>query len=161
LRKATSGMMQGLAYLHEHKPCVVHRDIKGANLLVDLNFHVKLADFGCSKRSFVSQSFTTIGSVPWMAPEVIQQQTGYGRKADIWSAGCTVIEMATAEKPWGNGAFDNMVAAMMRIGLTDAMPPFPKSVHTVVHSFIQACVQREPESRPQAIDLLDHEFFTG
>lgn len=161
LRKATSGMLEGLAYLHEHKPCVVHRDIKGANLLVDLNFNVKLADFGCSKRALVSQSFTTIGSVPWMAPEVIQQQTGYGRKADVWSAGCTVLEMATAEKPWGNGAFDNMMAAMMRIGLTDAMPPIPESTPAELRKFISDCVQRDPESRPQAAELLEHEFLQG
>jgi len=161
LRSATSDLLQGLTYLHEHKPCVVHRDIKGANLLVGLDFHVKLADFGCSKCSMVSHSFTTVGSVPWMAPEVIQQQAGYGRKADIWSVGCTVIEMATAEKPWGDGAFDNMVAAMMRIGLTDALPPIPESAPAACRDLVAACVQRQPESRPQAAELLDHDFLRG
>jgi len=161
LRRASSGMLEGLAYLHEHKPCVVHRDIKGANLLVDLHFNVKLADFGCSKSALVSQSFTTIGSVPWMAPEVIQQQMGYGRKADIWSAGCTIIEMATAEKPWGNGAFDNMMAAMMRIGMTEATPPIPESAPPPLQDLIRACVQRDPELRPQAAELLEHNFLRG
>jgi mitogen-activated protein kinase kinase kinase len=61
----------------------VHRDIKGANVLVDLNFCVRLADFGCSKRDDMTASYTTVGSIPWMAPEVIQREGGHGRKADI------------------------------------------------------------------------------
>lgn len=73
LTRSTTGVLQGLNYLHTRNPPVVHRDIKGANILVDTNFTVKLSDFGCSKRSNVTTSFTTIGSIPWMAPEVIQQ----------------------------------------------------------------------------------------
>merc|ERR1719188_1507119 len=116
-------MLKGLDYLHTRRPPVVHRDIKCANILVDLNFSVKLADFGCSRQQDVTTSFTTIGSIPWMAPEVIQQHDGYGRKADIWSLGCTVIEMFTAEKPWGNAFFDNIMYAMSHIGLSEALPP--------------------------------------
>merc|ERR1712137_1117989 len=91
LRDATSGLVEGLNYLHSQNPPVIHRDIKGANILVDLDFCVKLSDFGCSKRNNVTKSFTTTGSIPWMAPEVIQQQDGFGRKADIWSLGCSMM----------------------------------------------------------------------
>ena len=82
-------IIDGLAYLHKQK--VIHRDIKAANLLVDSEGTVKLADFGCSKRLESSYSHNDLlmslkGSIPWMAPEVIKQ-SGHGRKADIWSVG--------------------------------------------------------------------------
>merc|ERR1712203_1178810 len=84
-------LLEGLEYLHTREPMVLHRDIKGANILVGLDCKVKLADFGCSKRIADTLAFTIRGSIPWMAPEVIIR-TGYGKKADIWSLGCVVIE---------------------------------------------------------------------
>lgn len=102
-------MILGLEYLHKHG--VIHRDIKGANVLVDNNGVCKLADFGSSKKlnEFLQKEDfrTLIGTVNWMAPEVILM-TGHGRFneikiirfADIWSIGCTIIEMATAKPPW-------------------------------------------------------------
>lgn len=159
LRLASKGLLEGLDYLHTRSPPVVHRDIKAANVLVDLNCCVKLADFGCSKRSNVTTSFTTLGSIPWMAPEVIQQQDGYGRKADIWSMGCTLIETATAEKPWGNNTFDNVMYALRHIGLSDATPPIPEVLSEEGRDLISSCVQRKPEDRPWAGDLLDHPFL--
>jgi len=159
LRLSTKGLLEGLDYLHTQSPPVVHRDIKAANVLVDLNFCVKLADFGCSKRSNVTTSFTTLGSIPWMAPEVIQQKDGYGRKADLWSLGCTFIEMATAEKPWGNNTFDNVMYALRHIGLSDATPPIPEALSEECKDLISLCVQRSPEDRPWAGELLRHPFL--
>ncbi|CAE7571119.1 mkkA, partial [Symbiodinium sp. CCMP2456] len=132
------GVLAGLDYLHTRNPPVVHRDIKGANILVDLNFNVKLSDFGCSKREDLTKSFTTIGSIPWMAPEVISQQQGHGRKADIWSMGCAVLEMATAEKPWGNDAFDNVMYALRHISMTDAIPPIPDTLGEAGEAFVRS-----------------------
>ncbi|CAE8624935.1 unnamed protein product [Polarella glacialis] len=80
-------LVKGLDYLHSRDPPVLHRDIKGANILVGLDRGVQLTDFGCSKRSGATAIHTLRGSVPWMAPEVMRQ-SGYGRKADIWSLGC-------------------------------------------------------------------------
>lgn len=82
-----------------HSKGIVHRDIKGANILVSDAGVAKLADFGCSKQlagmctGSIEESMKAIrGSVPWMAPEVIKQ-SGHGRPSDIWSFGATVIEM--------------------------------------------------------------------
>jgi mitogen-activated protein kinase kinase kinase len=106
-------ILKGLNYLH-HKD-IVHRDIKGANVLVDNKGGVKITDFGISKKleenimiqgSPQSQQTNTAahrpslqGSIYWMAPEVVKQ-THYTRKADIWSLGCMVVEMFTGDHPF-------------------------------------------------------------
>jgi len=161
LASSTQQLLDGLQYLHTRSVPVSHRDIKGANILVDLSFCVKLADFGCSKRSSNTKSFTTVGSIPWMAPEVISQQDGYGRKADVWSLGCTVIEMATAEKPWGKNTFDNIMFAMRHIGLSNNTPPVPETVSGACQDFIEKCTRRQPDDRPWTEELLQHPFVSG
>jgi len=155
LQKATRGLLKGLNYLHTHNPPVVHRDLKGANVLVDLHFCMKLADFGCSKRDLSTMSLTTVGSLPWVAPEVLQQEGGHGRKADIWSLGCVVVEMATAEDPWGKGAFDNFMQAVNVVMRSDRTPPVPEGLPAAGVEFLGRCLRRAPEERPWASDLLD------
>merc|ERR1719195_557895 len=140
-------MLRGLNFLHTRDPPVLHRDIKGANILVGLDRMVKLSDFGCSKRSAGTMIQTLRGSVPWMAPEVMRQAE-YGRKADIWSLGCVLIEMSTAAAPWGH--FDNQLAAMVRIAMSDETPPVPKHLSQVCRSAIALCTRRAPEERPSA-----------
>jgi len=157
---AMSGLLEGLEYLHTRSPPVVHRDIKSANVLAGQDFVLKLADFGCSKRDDTTQSFTTTGSVLWMAPEVIRGlKGGHGRKADIWSLGCVFIEMATAEKPWGNNAFDNILQAMKHIEGSDESPPIPDTLSSVTRDVISQCLRRDASERPRATDLLAHALF--
>lgn len=160
LQKSACGVLQGLDYLHSLQPPVVHRDIKCSNILVDLGFVVKLADFGCSKCCAVTKSFTTMGSIPWMAPEVIRLVDGYGRKADVWSFGCAVIEMATGEKPWGNNVFDNVMYALRHIGMSGESPAVPAFLPDVAQELIRSCTRICPDERPGASELLQHEFFT-
>mmetsp|Transcript_63203 Transcript_63203/g.102400 ORF Transcript_63203/g.102400 Transcript_63203/m.102400 type:complete len:493 (-) Transcript_63203:118-1596(-) len=159
LTSTALGMIQGLDHLHTRSPPVIHRDIKCANVLVDAQFCIKLADFGCSKKCDVSTTFTTIGSIPWMAPEVIHQKHGYGRKADIWSLGCTIIELATAEMPWGKGAFDNPMFALSRIGMSEDTPAVPDSMPAALQDLTHTCVQRSEADRPSSSQLMRHEVF--
>ncbi len=96
IRVYAKQILHGLDYLHRQK--IMHRDIKGANILVDNHGVIKLADFGASKKiedlATIGGSRSIRGTPNYMAPEVIRQ-LGHGRAADIWSLGCVVIEMAT------------------------------------------------------------------
>mmetsp|Transcript_70539 Transcript_70539/g.178546 ORF Transcript_70539/g.178546 Transcript_70539/m.178546 type:complete len:617 (+) Transcript_70539:63-1913(+) len=148
-------LLNGLEYLHTQNPYVVHRDIKGANVLLGVDATVKLADFGCSKREKETRSLTIGGSIPWMAPEVIAHAR-YGRAGDIWSFGCLMIEMATAEPPWGE--FDNLMAAMIKIGMSKEMPYMPEASSTIYRAFVRRCLNRDPGRRLSATELLNERF---
>ena len=154
-----------MIYLHENK--VVHKDIKGANILVDGDGTVKLADFGCSSQfektlsnfnTFLANSLQ--GSIPWMAPEVVKE-TGYGRRSDIWSFGCTILEMATGKLPWSHYQFDDPVAILMKIALSEEIPLIPDTLSEDLKSFLSLCLQRDPTKRPHAQDLIIHPFLTN
>lgn len=118
VRKYTRQILEGLAYLHENS--IVHRDIKGANVLANAEGNIKLADFGASKRLKSLRTMTALKSVHgtpyWMAPEVINGK-GYGRSSDLWSLGCTVIEMLTGRPPL---AELEPMAALFKIGQAKA-----------------------------------------
>lgn len=154
IRRYTRQILQGLHFLHSKS--TVHRDIKGANILVDQDGTVKLADFGMAKHvkeQGVPLSFK--GSPYWMAPEVIMQRnTGYEFAVDIWSLGCTVIEMVTGKPPWSE--YEG-VAAMFKVTRAEA-PPIPEGLSPEGQSFIRFCLQKNPAERPPAAFLLDHPF---
>jgi hypothetical protein len=152
-------ILKGLDYLHNNG--VIHRDIKGANILLDSKGKVKLSDFGCS-RQYVnidneSGLVTSVkGSLPWMAPEVIKQK-GYGRKADIWSVGCVALEMMTARKPWELD--ENHIMFMMKMVSENTIPEIPSGISPSAKDFLLQCFQRDPSSRKSAKELLNHEFL--
>eukprot|EP00929_Paragymnodinium_shiwhaense_P069062 TRINITY_DN34841_c0_g6_i2.p1 TRINITY_DN34841_c0_g6~~TRINITY_DN34841_c0_g6_i2.p1 ORF type:complete len:350 (-),score=84.23 TRINITY_DN34841_c0_g6_i2:67-1116(-) len=150
-------LLEGVDYLHTRDPPVLHRDIKGANVLVGLDCGVKLADFGCSKRTTDTMSRTMKGSIPWMAPEMMAQ-AGYTYKADIWSFGCLCVEMSSKERmPWGQ-KFNNIVTAMYKICMSKETPPVPDCLSSTCKDFIGRCLQRDVEARPSASELLQHEL---
>lgn len=160
IRMYTKQLLQGLDYLHQNK--IIHRDIKGANILVDNKGCIKLADFGASKQVAKLATMTAAKSMKgtpyWMAPEVIVQ-TGHSFSADIWSVGCTVIEMATGKPPW-SGQYQE-VAALFHVGTTKSHPPIPEHLSLEAKDFLLKCLQEEPSLRPTASDLLQHPFVTG
>lgn len=160
--KYTRQILQGVAYLHDN--CVVHRDIKGNNVMLMPTGIIKLIDFGCAKRlawaglnGTHSDMLKSMRGTPyWMAPEVINE-SGYGRKSDIWSIGCTVFEMATGKPPLAS--MDRM-AAMFYIGAhRGLMPPLPARFSEPAADFVRLCLTRDQHERPSALQLLKHSFL--
>ncbi|KAI8012868.1 Mitogen-activated protein kinase kinase kinase 1 [Camellia lanceoleosa] len=150
----TRQILHGLKYLHEKN--VVHRDIKCANILVDANGSVKLADFGLAKVTKLNDVKSCKGTPFWMAPEVVKRRNqGYGLAADIWSLGCTVLEMLTRQIPYSH--LECQMQALFRIGKGEP-PPVPDSLSIDARNFIFKCLQVNPSDRPTAAQLLDHSF---
>ncbi|KAI4317105.1 hypothetical protein L6164_025009 [Bauhinia variegata] len=155
IQNYTRQIVSGLAYLHERN--TVHRDIKGANILVDPNGEIKLADFGMAKHINSSTSMLSFkGSPYWMAPEVVMNTNGYSLPVDIWSLGCTILEMASSKPPWSQ--YEG-VAAIFKIGNSKDMPEIPEHLSSEAKNFIKLCLQRDPSARPSASKLLDHPFI--
>ncbi|XP_037123093.1 mitogen-activated protein kinase kinase kinase 2 isoform X1 [Syngnathus acus] len=155
-RRYTRQILEGVSYLHSNM--IVHRDIKGANILRDSVGNVKLGDFGASRRlQTICLSGTGIKSVTgtpyWMSPEVISGE-GYGRKADIWSVGCTVVEMLTQRPPWAE--FEAM-AAIFKIATQPTNPVLPAHVSDHCREFLKR-IFVETKQRPCADELLRHIF---
>ncbi|TEB36348.1 Pkinase-domain-containing protein [Coprinellus micaceus] len=159
VRNFVRQILQGLNYLHERD--IIHRDIKGANILVDNKGGVKISDFGISKK--VDDNLlggnrlhrpSLQGSVFWMAPEVVKQ-TGHTKKADIWSVGCLVVEMLTGEHPW---AQLTQMQAIFKIG-SSAKPAIPEDVSPEAQDFLQRTFELNHEDRPPANDLLQHPWI--
>ncbi|KAF5444116.1 hypothetical protein F2P56_036618 [Juglans regia] len=150
----TRQILNGLMYLHDRD--VVHRDIKCANILVDASGSVKLADFGLAKATKLNDVKSSKGTAFWMAPEVVNLKNhGYGLAADIWSLGCTVLEMLTCQAPYSH--LEGMQALFM-IG-RGKPPPVPDSLSRDARDFILKCIQVNPNDRPTAAQLLDHPFL--
>lgn len=161
IRIFTRQIVEGVRYLHSMG--IIHRDIKGANVLVTEQGVPKLADFGCSKQlpqihtTSLEESLRSIrGSIPWMAPEVVKQ-TGHGFKADIWSIGATVIEMATAQHPWPTST--NSLSAMYAIATARSPPPLPGHLSREAIAFLERCFCIDPHERATAEELLGHPFL--
>ncbi|KAG7595123.1 Protein kinase domain [Arabidopsis thaliana x Arabidopsis arenosa] len=155
IQNYTRQILAGLAYLHGRN--TVHRDIKGANILVDPNGEIKLADFGMARHvAAFSTMLSFKGSPYWMAPEVVMSQNGYTHAVDIWSLGCTILEMATSKPPWSQ--FEG-VAAIFKIGNSKDTPEIPDHLSNDAKNFIRLCLQRNPTVRPTASQLLEHPFL--
>ncbi|KAG6436343.1 hypothetical protein SASPL_101239 [Salvia splendens] len=134
---------------------LLSRDIKCANILVDVSGSVKLADFGLAKATKLNDIKSCKGTPYWMAPEVVNRKNhGYGRAADIWSLGCTVLEMLTGQIPYSH--LEGM-QALFRIGRGE-LPPIPNTLSRDAQDFILKCLQVNPDNRSTAAQLLEHPF---
>lgn len=153
----TRGILRGIHYLHSQG--IVHCDIKGKNVLVGIN-GVKLADFGSAKKigddGDCREPLQLRGTFLWMAPEVVNQ-VEQGPASDIWSLGCTVLEMATGRHPWSQ--VSNPLAAMYRIGCTEELPELPVSLSPRIQDFLEKCFRRDPKKRWTSAELLNHPFL--
>eukprot|EP01028_Stygiella_incarcerata_P006944 TRINITY_DN2833_c0_g1_i1.p1 TRINITY_DN2833_c0_g1~~TRINITY_DN2833_c0_g1_i1.p1 ORF type:complete len:1467 (-),score=347.38 TRINITY_DN2833_c0_g1_i1:173-4573(-) len=155
-------ILSGLQYLHDHD--IVHRDIKGANILVDDKGNIKLADFGASKNlNEILQpnlGLSSICGTPyWMSPEMIRQ-LGHDKKADIWSVGATAYEMFAGFPPYSDLNASNPIAIMFVIAKSNGPPPMPPKVDLGQDAadFLSQCFRKDPKERPTVEELLAHPF---
>ncbi|KAL2359884.1 hypothetical protein RJZ56_007265 [Blastomyces dermatitidis] len=149
-----SQVLHGLLYLHEQG--VIHRDIKGANILTTKQGLVKLADFGVASRTTGLHESSVVGTPYWMAPEVIEL-SGATTASDIWSLGCTVIELLEGKPPYYK--FQPM-QALFRI-VNDDHPPLPQGASPAVRDFLMQCFQKDPNLRVTARKLLKHPWIVN
>lgn len=158
IRNFVRQILNGLRYLHERS--IIHRDIKGANVLVDNKGGIKISDFGISKKiearllTAENNRVSLQGSVYWMAPEVVKQ-TSYTLKADIWSLGCLIVEMFTGTHPFPE--FSQM-QAIFKIG-TSATPTIPAECSDEAKEFLRQTFEIDFYKRPTAEELLNHPFL--
>eukprot|EP01017_Pseudomicrothorax_dubius_P018488 TRINITY_DN2043_c0_g1_i4.p1 TRINITY_DN2043_c0_g1~~TRINITY_DN2043_c0_g1_i4.p1 ORF type:complete len:393 (+),score=67.18 TRINITY_DN2043_c0_g1_i4:379-1557(+) len=162
IKRFTRQILNGLVYLHSKG--VIHRDLKGANILTDNFGNVKLADFGSShiiiNVPLLTASQTAVctsmkGSLYWMAPEVLNQER-HGKRVDIWSLGCTIIEMATASYPWPRcETFLDFITLVNQ----ERTPPIPTTLSEAGQDFVRKCCTFEKRARPTAAMLQEHDFL--
>ncbi|KAI8146131.1 hypothetical protein BJV82DRAFT_406469 [Fennellomyces sp. T-0311] len=157
VRHFTRQICMGIEYLHSKS--ILHRDIKAANILVEADGVCKISDFGLSKKNDYDEVYdqnsrmSLRGSVYWMAPEVVKNEP-YSAKVDIWSLGCTVIEMFTGQRPW---LTLNQIATLYNLGCQKS-PDVPEDMSDVGKDFLRQCFQIDPSKRPTAAQLLAHPF---
>ncbi|XP_027503570.1 STE20-like serine/threonine-protein kinase isoform X1 [Corapipo altera] len=154
--------LEALNYLHENK--IIHRDLKAGNILFTLDGDIKLADFGVSAKNTrtIQRRDSFIGTPYWMAPEVVMCETSkdrpYDYKADIWSLGITLIEMAQIEPPHHEL---NPMRVLLKIAKSD--PPMlaqPSKWSSDFKDFLKKCLEKNVDARWSATQLLQHPFVT-
>ncbi|XP_068183194.1 STE20-like serine/threonine-protein kinase isoform X2 [Antennarius striatus] len=155
--------LEALIYLHENK--IIHRDLKAGNILLSLDGEVKLADFGVSAKNTktLQRRDSFIGTPYWMAPEVVMCETSkdrpYDYKADIWSLGVTLIELAQIEPP--NHEM-NPMRVLLKIAKSE--PPTlmqPSRWSPEFSDFLRKALDKNVDNRWSSIQLLQHPFVTS
>uniref|UniRef100_A0A0D3C2Z4 Protein kinase domain-containing protein n=1 Tax=Brassica oleracea var. oleracea TaxID=109376 RepID=A0A0D3C2Z4_BRAOL len=144
------------ALRHVHSNGIVHCDVKAKNVLVaDGGSSVKLADFGSAvELEKPTVAIAPRGSPLWMAPEVVRRDY-QGPESDVWSLGCTVIEMLTGKPAWEDNGFESL----SRIGFSSELPFIPAGVSELGRDFLEKCLRRDRSQRWSCDQLLYHPFL--
>ncbi|TGZ39750.1 Neither inactivation nor afterpotential protein C [Temnothorax longispinosus] len=156
-------VIRALIHLHEHN--VIHRDVRGSNIVLTKEGEVKLVDFGLSRtmKSELEKRRTYIGSPSWMAPEMIGGKdsgadSGYGSRVDVWAIGITAIELADGKAP-----FEDMHPTRALFQIVRNPPPTlyrPANWSKNFNDFISECLEKNPENRPYMMEIIEHPFLS-
>ncbi|KAG7622290.1 Protein kinase domain [Arabidopsis suecica] len=156
-------VLQGLIYLH-HDRHIIHRDLKPSNLLINHRGEVKITDFGVSTvmTNTAGLANTFVGTYNYMSPERIVGNK-YGNKSDIWSLGLVVLECATGKFPYAPPNQEETWTSVFELmeAIVDQPPPALPSGNfsPELSSFISTCLQKDPNSRSSAKELMEHPFL--
>ncbi|XP_077578730.1 mitogen-activated protein kinase kinase kinase kinase 5 [Stigmatopora nigra] len=154
--------LQGLDYLHGQKK--MHRDIKGANILLNEHGEVKLADFGISAQitATLSRRMSFIGTPYWMAPEVVAVDVkgGYNELCDIWSVGITAIEMAELQPPMFELHPLRFLSLLSKSSYQAPKLKDKTKWSSIFYTFVKAVLVKNPKKRPSASKILSHMFLS-
>ncbi|XP_067831161.1 mitogen-activated protein kinase kinase kinase kinase 5-like isoform X2 [Heptranchias perlo] len=152
--------LQGLEYLHNQGK--IHRDIKGANILINDNGDVKLADFGISAQitATFARRMSFIGTPYWMAPEVaaVEFKGGYNELCDIWAVGITAIELAELQPPMFDVHPLRVLFLMSKSGYQSPKLKDKAKWSSAFHNFAKQTLTKNPKKRPAASKMLTHQF---
>lgn len=158
-------VLHGLDYLHDNM--ILHRDLKGANLLIDSTGDwLRIGDFGTAARLASKATVTgefqgqLLGTIAFMAPEVLRGDD-YGRACDIWSIGCCIIEMASTRPPWDADHVSNQYKLMFKIATSSAPPPVPPHLSPPARAMALQCLRTASDDRPSAKQLLASGLLRG
>mmetsp|Transcript_35744 Transcript_35744/g.101160 ORF Transcript_35744/g.101160 Transcript_35744/m.101160 type:complete len:686 (-) Transcript_35744:264-2321(-) len=155
-------VLKALDYVH--KQGAIHRDVKAGNILIGNHGEVKLADFGVAAtmdRSGEGKRQTFVGTPCWMAPEVMEQEHGYDSKADIWSFGITVLELAHGMAPFAKSPPMKVLMMTLRQPPPQLQATGEKHFSKEMQQLVGLCLVKDPKKRPTAARLLEHRFFKG
>ncbi|KAL2250033.1 UNVERIFIED_CONTAM: Serine/threonine-protein kinase STY46 [Sesamum indicum] len=148
--KVAIDVSKGMSYLHENN--IIHRDLKAANLLMDENEVVKIADFGVARVQIQSGVMTAeTGTYRWMAPEVIEHKP-YNHKADVFSFGIVLWELLTGKLPYAHLTPLQAAVGVVQKGLR---PAIPRNTHPLLVELLEKCWQQDPVLRPEFSEILE------
>ncbi|XP_059147651.1 mitogen-activated protein kinase kinase kinase 2-like [Physella acuta] len=158
-RHFTTQILEGIEYLHENS--ILHRDIKGNNVLMEDDWNLKITDFGLSEFVDANGVSTEIGTVRYMAPEVIYTEgnviRNYTSRADIWSVGCTAVEMVTGKPPYSSVLTPQII---FHTALGNPLQyHLPESSSVYFKEFLNRILHRDSKLRPTAEWLLKNDPF--
>ena len=139
----------GLAFLHEQRPSIIHRDVKASNILISQDWRAKLSNFAFSRTaSLESAVMTQVGSPFWTAPEILRNQA-YDQQVDVYSYAITLLEVLSGSTPWAEQieAGRTVVEIVFKVSREQKRPRIPEDIPPELRALITSCWEHDPSSR--------------